>query len=59
MIAQFTAAGDGLAYDICIVGGGTVGLAIAAALENAKLRVCVLEAGGRWQTNRSQELYHG
>ncbi|MER9858848.1 MULTISPECIES: GMC family oxidoreductase [unclassified Mesorhizobium] len=59
MIAQFTTSGDGLAYDICIVGGGTVGLAIAAALENAKLRVCVLEAGGKWQTKRSQELYHG
>lgn len=59
MIAQFTTAGDGLTYDICIIGGGTVGLAIASALENAKLRICVLEAGGRWQTKRSQEFYDG
>lgn len=35
---------DGCLYDIAIIGGGPVGAALALALKNSTLKICVLEA---------------
>jgi choline dehydrogenase-like flavoprotein len=45
--------------DVCIVGGGVAGLALALALARADRRVCLLEAGGETFSRRSQQLYEG
>ncbi len=45
--------------DICIVGGGAVGLAMAARLARSGKDVVVLEAGGTRLETRSQDLYRG
>lgn len=34
-------------WDVCIVGAGPAGLAVASELADSRLRVCVVEAGGR------------
>ena len=33
-------------WDVCIIGGGPAGLAVASELADTRLRVCVVEAGG-------------
>lgn len=53
-------AGEGeLSVDVCVVGGGVAGIAIALALSKAGRQVCVLEGGGETFSSRSQELYEG
>ena len=34
-------------YDVCIVGAGPAGIALAHSLANSTLRTCVIESGGR------------
>ena len=49
-------------YDIAIIGGGPVGAALALALRDSKLRVCVLEArpaGSASQDARALALSYG
>jgi choline dehydrogenase-like flavoprotein len=45
------------AFDVCVVGGGVVGLVTAWALAHSQLRVIVIEAGGLRDELRSQSLY--
>ena len=45
--------------DLCIVGAGAAGLALASSFIGAGLRVAVLEAGGEKQTKASQAIYEG
>ena len=60
VIAQFAEiTSDVSPYDVCIVGGGAVGLSMAAALVRSSLRVAILEAGGARQTKAAQALYKG
>jgi choline dehydrogenase-like flavoprotein len=48
-----------LQADVCIVGAGPAGIAIALALEASNLSVLVLEAGSRAETETAQELCAG
>jgi choline dehydrogenase-like flavoprotein len=45
------------AFDVCVVGGGVIGLVTAWALAQSQLRVIVIEAGGLRDEWRSQSLY--
>ena len=45
--------------DLCIVGAGPAGIAIARAFAGSHLRVCVIEGGGLAGEERSQSLYEG
>lgn len=45
--------------DVCVVGGGVAGIAIALELATAGRRVCLLEGGRETFSWRSQELYAG
>ncbi|WDS36916.1 GMC family oxidoreductase [Pseudoxanthomonas sp.] len=47
------------AADICIVGAGAAGIAIARSFIGTSLRVCLLEGGGLTGELRSQALYRG
>lgn len=44
------------AYDVCVVGSGPAGTALARGLANTRLRVCVLESGGRRPTPFADSL---
>jgi choline dehydrogenase-like flavoprotein len=46
-------------YDLCIVGAGPAGLAVALELETGGWRVCVLEAGGAAYERDTQRLFEG
>ena len=48
-----------LDYDVCIVGGGIAGIAIARELLGEDLDICVLESGAEEFDRRTQELYRG
>lgn len=48
-----------LTADVCIVGAGPVGLAVAQALQRARVRVLVLESGSIAETARGRELAAG
>lgn len=48
-----------LQADICLVGGGFVGIAMALELATAGMDVVLLEAGGTQKTDASQEFYRG
>lgn len=52
-------AGTTLDCDICIVGAGAAGLAMASELVGSGLQVVVLEAGGAKQEAASQAFYAG
>jgi len=52
------AAGDYRA-DLCIVGGGPAGIAIALAFADSPFTVCLIEGGGVSGEDRSQSLYEG
>lgn len=51
--------GSRVETDLCIVGGGPAGLAIALALDGAPFRVTVLESGGYARQPEVQQLYRG
>ncbi|MCB1737734.1 MAG: GMC family oxidoreductase [Gammaproteobacteria bacterium] len=45
-------------YDLCICGSGFAGVALALRLP-ASLNILILEGGGSWFEERSQEIYQG
>lgn len=45
-----------LEYDLCIIGAGAAGIAIAGALCSSGMRVCLLESGGLRYEAQSQAL---
>ncbi|MDF4025888.1 GMC family oxidoreductase [Luteibacter sp. PPL201] len=45
--------------DLCIVGGGPAGIAIARAFAGTRVRVCLVEGGGLTGEDRTQALYDG
>jgi choline dehydrogenase-like flavoprotein len=45
--------------DLCVIGAGAAGLAIAWAFLGSGLRVCVVESGGLSGEERNQALYEG
>lgn len=61
MIVDFDSVGAerALQCDVCIVGGGAVGLTLAVPLAEAGVDVLVLEGGGQTLENRSQALQRG
>ena len=61
MIVDFDSVGAerALQCDVCIVGGGAVGLTLAVSLAEAGVDVLVLEGGGQTLENRSQALQRG
>jgi choline dehydrogenase-like flavoprotein len=48
-----------LECDLCIVGGGPAGIAIAHALRNTPLRIILLESGGTAETPEAIDLNRG
>ncbi len=57
--ARTIAPGTSLEADICIVGAGTAGVALARELIGAPVRVCLIESGGVEPDPRTQSLYAG
>jgi choline dehydrogenase-like flavoprotein len=57
--SQDFVSGAPLTADICIVGGGAVGIALALTLKDAGRDVIVLEAGGLQREEEVQALYQG
>ncbi|QDL91481.1 GMC family oxidoreductase [Paroceanicella profunda] len=53
MIAEDLSFGDGADSDVCVIGAGPVGLAVALTLARGGRRVLVLEAGGATAGSRS------
>src|ERR1700722_3236008 len=51
--------GDVLSADICIIGAGAAGIAIALELEGGRSDVLVLESGGLKAEQDTQDLYMG
>ena len=45
--------------DICVIGGGPAGIAIASAFAGTRFSVCVLESGGLQSEGRTQALNEG
>lgn len=45
--------------DLCVIGAGAAGLAIARAFIGTRFRVCVIESGGLAGEQASQALYEG
>ncbi|MFP4903093.1 FAD-dependent oxidoreductase, partial [Paraburkholderia sp. BR14261] len=52
-------AGTTLLADLCIVGAGAAGIALALALERSGLDVILLESGGEAPEPATQQLYAG
>jgi choline dehydrogenase-like flavoprotein len=48
-----------LETDVCIIGAGPAGIAIARELSGTPLRVCLLESGGLQPDPETQALYRG
>ncbi len=46
-------------FDVCIVGSGPAGLALALSLSTKGYRVAVMEGGGEMVTHESQDIYDG
>jgi choline dehydrogenase-like flavoprotein len=57
--AQRIAAGTEFRCDVCVIGSGPAGIAIADRLLNSRLSVMVLEAGGVNYSPASQRFYSG
>lgn len=45
--------------DLCIIGSGAAGIALAVALMGTHQRVCILESGGLESESDTQSLYNG
>lgn len=45
--------------DLCVIGAGAAGIAIAQAFIDTPVRVCLLESGGLTGEQRNQALYEG
>jgi choline dehydrogenase-like flavoprotein len=45
--------------DLCVIGAGPAGIAIARAFAGTSVRVCLVESGGLAGEDRSQGLYEG
>ncbi|MBB3457018.1 choline dehydrogenase-like flavoprotein [Rhizobium sp. BK313] len=43
-------------YDVCIIGSGPVGLALASELRKTNLRILIVESGGRRPSQATQQL---
>jgi choline dehydrogenase-like flavoprotein len=50
---------DDVEADLCIVGAGAAGIAIARSFIGTTIRVCLVEGGGIAGEERSQSLYNG
>jgi choline dehydrogenase-like flavoprotein len=48
-----------LECDLCIVGAGAAGIAVADRLLNSGLKICLVESGGEEPHVRTQNLYRG
>jgi choline dehydrogenase-like flavoprotein len=62
MIVEGPGAAEGLedrVFDVCIIGAGAAGIAIAKELDGATRSVALLEAGGLEVSAASQRLYSG
>lgn len=61
MIADFTSrkTAEPLVVDLCIVGGGAAGIAMARHFAGSKIRVALLESGGYKYNAAIQALYQG
>ena len=60
MIADLErAAPDRTDYDVCVIGAGAAGIALALELRRGRRRVLLLEAGGARYETKSQALYAG
>ena len=46
-------------FDVCVVGSGPAGLALALSLEAKGYRVAAMEGGGELVTHESQDIYDG
>jgi choline dehydrogenase-like flavoprotein len=57
--ARTLSAGEELEADICIVGAGAAGIALALELRSTPLKVLLVESGGLDFDHRSQLLYRG
>src|ERR1035441_7494354 len=57
--AKSIARGADFACDLCIVGAGAAGIAIADRLRNAGIEVILLESGGFHPEPSTQRLYRG
>jgi choline dehydrogenase-like flavoprotein len=57
--ARGVAAGSEVACEVCIVGAGAAGIAIARELTGSDARVVLLESGGFHTDARTQRLYEG
>ncbi|GHF29411.1 GMC family oxidoreductase [Kordiimonas sediminis] len=52
-------AGEELACDVCIIGGGVAGIALALEMIGAGVNVILLESGGFDYEEETQDLYRG
>ena len=46
-------------FDLCIIGAGAAGIAIAQNLNGENFNVCLIEAGGEDYSYESQKRYDG
>lgn len=57
--ARLLPADSNIQADLCVIGGGAAGIAIAHELANESLRIVVLESGGESYEEAIQALYTG
>jgi choline dehydrogenase-like flavoprotein len=57
--ARSIEAGTTITTEVCIIGGGIAGLAIARDLSNVKIPSCVIESGGFEPDDETRDLYRG
>lgn len=52
-------AGETIEADLCLIGAGAAGIAVARELRGSDLSICLLESGGLEADKASQDLYRG
>ena len=57
--ARAVSGGTVVESDLCIIGAGAAGIALAREFEHSGLRVCLLESGGLKPDDDTQSLYEG